>query len=803
MTTKLKIIVSFGIMIALLCGLSAFGYISLQNAADGLVSYRRQARLNTATSDMDVLIGKVTASLLRFIENPDPKHIDVAFSSLDAYEKICSDSISQTAIEYRKDKFKELLDEVGPLKKNLEGVRGNVLGIRKLFEESARPAYRNVYKKLTELNEAAYAGNNQDVPYLIGRSMQDISWAMISLARFTENFETKEVNLASKRIADLQSFLDKMSAAIKTPKGRDLFNELNASYQILNKSLGALAEKATSTENLMDTMYKEFNKLNDSMGAFSQRVADEARAEAEQALASNDNAKSFMLITSGVGTAFGVLIAIAIVMGLVSVLNSLVRFSSAVAQGNFNHEVKSREKGEVGAMIKAIREIPAVLGNIINTAEILADDIRAGYLRNRLQPENFSGSFATLAEAVNTVSDAYTTVIDDVPLPIMASKKDYTIAFCNRAGQTMVGCNPKGDPCKKHFCADVCGTDKCFGKRCMDARANVTSESAMKPKGQNMDTSVTAIPLTDKTGAIAGYIEVVTDLTSITSQQRTMRAVADEATALTNRIAAASEQLSTQVEEVSRGANTQRARVESTATAMNEMNSTVMEVAKNAGHASEQSENTRVKATEGAGLVNKVVKSINAVNTVATGLQNNMQELGAQTKSIGNVMNVISDIADQTNLLALNAAIEAARAGEAGRGFAVVADEVRKLAEKTMSATQEVGASIAAVQTSAHTNISAVENAVQSISEATELANSSGEALNGIVQLAADNSAVVSSIATAAEEQSATSEEINLAIAEINTIVNETSEGMMQSSTAVQELSRVAQELRQVMDRLQ
>jgi methyl-accepting chemotaxis protein len=282
-----------------------------------------------------------------------------------------------------------------------------------------------------------------------------------------------------------------------------------------------------------------------------------------------------------------------------------------------------------------------------------------------------------------------------------------------------------------------------------------------------------------------------------------MQNVAEQALSISSRLAGASQELSSQVEQVSRGAEMQRSRVESTASAMTEMNSTVLEVARSAGQASEQSELTRNKANDGAELVGKVVHSINLVNTVATTLQGNMRELGHQAESIGGVMNVISDIADQTNLLALNAAIEAARAGEAGRGFAVVADEVRKLAEKTMSATQEVGASITAIQQSAHTNITEVGNAAKAITEATELANSSGQALTEIVTLASANSQVVTSIATAAEEQSATSEEINRAIEEINSVVGETTDGMVQASKAVQELSQMAQELNRVMGELQ
>ena len=132
------------------------------------------------------------------------------------------------------------------------------------------------------------------------------------------------------------------------------------------------------------------------------------------------------------------------------------------------------------------------------------------------------------------------------------------------------------------------------------------------------------------------------------------------------------------------------------------------------------------------------------------------------------------DIADQTNLLALNAAIEAARAGEAGRGFAVVADEVRKLAEKTMSSTTDVGNAIAAIQQSAGQSIQQVEKAVGNISEATEYSNKSGEALKEIVGMVDQTADEVLAIAAASEQQSATSEEINRSVADVNHIAAST-----------------------------
>jgi methyl-accepting chemotaxis protein len=267
-------------------------------------------------------------------------------------------------------------------------------------------------------------------------------------------------------------------------------------------------------------------------------------------------------------------------------------------------------------------------------------------------------------------------------------------------------------------------------------------------------------------------------------------------------ISSASEQLAAQVEQSSRGAEIQAVRVGETATSMEEMNATVLEVAKSASLAAETSDLAKRQAQDGAQVVADVVREIGQVEKQAVALKEEMAGLGHQADSIGRIMIVISDIADQTNLLALNAAIEAARAGEAGRGFAVVADEVRKLAEKTMTATKEVGDAIHGIQEGARKNIQAVEATVDRIEQATEHAGKSGEALGSIVELVERSTDQVRSIATASEEQSASSEEINRAIEDISRISSETSAAMGQSSQAVNELAGQAQALSRLIEEL-
>ena len=263
-------------------------------------------------------------------------------------------------------------------------------------------------------------------------------------------------------------------------------------------------------------------------------------------------------------------------------------------------------------------------------------------------------------------------------------------------------------------------------------------------------------------------------------------------------ISTAARELSMQVNEASNGAEVQRTRTAESATAMEQMNASVLEVAGNASRAAQSADTAKKEADDGGAIVQQVVSSITQVDHFTREMSQNLNELGKQAEGIGHIMTVITDIADQTNLLALNAAIEAARAGEAGRGFAVVADEVRKLAEKTMTATKEVGEAITAIQRGTQNSIAGMGKAATLVGESTNHATHAGDALKRIVSIVIDTSDQVRSIATASEEQSAASEQINRSTDEVNRIASELAHAMSQSARAVNDLSRLGEDMQSI-----
>ena len=263
----------------------------------------------------------------------------------------------------------------------------------------------------------------------------------------------------------------------------------------------------------------------------------------------------------------------------------------------------------------------------------------------------------------------------------------------------------------------------------------------------------------------------------------------------TTQVATATEEMSAITAQTSAGVQRQRSEIDQVATAMTEMAATVQEVARNAAGAAEAAREANGEAEDGKRVVDATIAAIHNLAREVSEAAGVIDQLAADSESIGGVLDVIRGIAEQTNLLALNAAIEAARAGEQGRGFAVVADEVRTLAQRTQASTQEIQQMIEKVQGGARGAVAVMQAGRKSAEESVRQAGEAGSSLQTINYAVSAISDMNVQIASAAEEQSAVAEEINRNIVNIGTVADETATGSEHTATASAELARLGTDL--------
>ncbi|SHJ01240.1 methyl-accepting chemotaxis protein [Halodesulfovibrio aestuarii] len=497
--------------------------------------------------------------------------------------------------------------------------------------------------------------------------------------------------------------------------------------------------------------------------------------EGETSLALLNRSQTIIMVTCTVAVLFGIILAFFIFRAINTPLSELTTFANKVADGDLNAKTNSTFSGEIKILHESINRMIFELKHKLGFAE---------------------------------------GVLNAIPTPCGIVGPDFKMLWVNQQICTLL--EKEGTP-ESYIgvrSGELYWNDKnkeTLSDRAIKERTQLQSTfECPLPSGRTLFVDVTTTPIYDLNKKIIGSVSFWYDLTELNNQKivieeqnnRISRA-AHDASAIAEQVALEAGQLEAQINQTTHGATIQSERISETATAVEQMNATTLEVASNAARAAEGADTAQTIAADGSILVQKVVQFTEEVHQYAEDMRSTITELDTQADSIGNIINVINDIADQTNLLALNAAIEAARAGEAGRGFAVVADEVRKLAEKTMQATNEVESVVHGIQQSSKSTQTQMEKVATHIGQNTELTISAGTALEQIVDAGTETADRVRSIATASEEQSAASEQIARASDEVNTLTQEALHDMKEAADAVKTLAALSQKLETVMREIQ
>ena len=756
MQLRTKLIFGFSILLLLIGSITWFAMRSMTT-----MSIQAEQVLLLEGGTEATLQGNVAA--LRYLLYNKNDEAQSVFDGFAAASKSIEGVLGHELDGQRRERCQGVLRELGLLQtafRDLQSRKTAMQGIRAemaTIQNQAFGAIGQVLDRTVKDLLEAFDANNLQTSLKLQEARDGLWAARVGIRSFMTSPTRENALVIQEAIQQSSRLLGELETLFTRPETLTRLRE--ARNAVVN--YGDLAARYVRGEQDIDTMQSAFRDNIIKVIGEIRNMVKLANTALEEEKASAFQTTLFICLLAVV---LGLIVAYTVISAVTRPLKEALRFAGLVASGDFDARWKNQSKDEMGRLAEAL-----------------------------------NGAFGKVAEKVFW----YESVLNSLPFLLATMDNERRFTFANTNVRKMLGKTLQdlvGQPCHT-WGASICRTENCAIDNC---ERGIREVSFVQPGLGNF--KAMAVKLFDREQKNVGFVDMVFDINeearlkneAVDALSRARQETVSALEGVVEGISLSMESLVASIEQTDRSAGQAANSMDETSQSMGEMNATVLDVARNAGEAARSAHDMVSQANEGGRIVNEVVNGMRQLHQSATGLMDDMTLLERQADSIGQILVTISDIADQTNLLALNAAIEAARAGEAGRGFAVVADEVRKLAEKTQTATSEVGNAIASIQQAARQSRDNVEGAASAIAHNNELAVQSGEALRGILGVAEKAADKVRAIAAAAEEQSAASESINRSIAEVAGISSSVSTTMHDAKTTMGDLTKETTELNRI-----